>query len=194
MLIKQIGNVIVNFEPIIIFFVIIMIVYFLIALSLNIRGKKVRKFFEAGAYDKVLIDGERLLKTYQKYAKRYKHKNTIAWIEYLHFSLAVSNFSTMNWNCFLNHINSMLQYGDVKNFWLSLYYICQNNLNEAQTYYDNITQTEENATNISYLDCLICYNKGDVDLSKAKMQEVYKKLKHPILKHIVDKLFDKDPI
>ena len=189
---KQIGNVTVHFEPLIIFLVIVIAICFLIALSLYIRGKKVKKSFESGAYDKVIIDGERLLKTYQKYAKRNKHKNTIMWIEYLHFSLAVSYFSTMNWDSFLSHINSMSQYGDVNNFWLSLYFIYRGDLNEAQTYYDNIAQSEENATNISYLDCLICYNQGEVDLAKAKMKDIYAKLKHPVLKNIADNFFDKD--
>ena len=70
----QIGNVTVHFELLIIVFIITMIVYFMLALSLIIRGMKIRKSFEVGAYDKVLKDGEKLLKTYQKFAKRYKHE------------------------------------------------------------------------------------------------------------------------
>ena len=188
----QIGNVTVHFELLIIVFIITMIVYFMLALSLIIRGMKIRKSFEVGAYDKVLKDGEKLLKTYQKFAKRYKHKNTIAWIEYLQFSLAVSNFSIMNWDGFLSHINSMSQYDDTKNFWLSLYYIYQDNLNDAQTYYDNIARNEENTTGISYLECLICYKQGDIDLAKTKMKDIYPKLKYPVLKQIADQMFYKN--
>ena len=189
---KQIGNITVHFEHLIIFLVVVMIVYVLIALSLSIRGKKVKKAFESGEYDKVLKDGARLLKTYLNYAKRYKHRNTLAWIDYLHFSLAVSNFAIMNWESFLNHINFLSQYDDVKNFWLSLYYIFQGDLNEAHSYYDKISQTKKNTTNISFLDCLICFNRGDVDLAKDKMKDIYPDLKHPVLKNIADKLFDKD--
>ena len=189
---KQIGNVIVHFEPLVIFLVVIMVVFVFIALSLSVRGKKIKRAFESGEYDKVLKDGERLLKTYLNYAKRYKHRNTLAWIEYLHFSLAVSNLALMNWESFLNHINALSQYDDVKNFWLSLYHILQNNLDEARSYYDKIAQTEENATNISYLDCLIWFNQGEVDLAENKMSDIQPSLKHPVLKNIANKLFDEN--
>ena len=189
---KQIGNVTVHFEPLIIFLVVVMVVFVFVALSLSVRGKKIKRSFESGEYDKVLKGGERLLKTYLNYAKRYKHRNTLAWIEYLHFSLAVSNLALMNWESFLNHINSLSQYDDVKNFWLSLYHIYQDNLDEALSYYDKIAQTEENTTNISFLDCLICFNQGDVDLAENKMKDIYPSLKHPVLKNIATKLFDKN--
>ena len=189
---KQIGNVTVHFEPLIIFLVVVMVVFVFIALSLSVRGKKIKRAFEFGEYDKVLKDGERLLKTYLNYAKRYKHRNTLAWIEYLHFSLAVSNLALMNWELFLNHINALSQYDDVKNFWLSLYHILQGDLDEASSYYDKIAQTEENATNISFLDCLIWFNQGEVDSAESKMKNIYPSLKHPILKNIANKLFDKN--
>ena len=189
---KQIGNVTVHFEPLIAFLVVVMVVFVFIALSLSIRGKKIRRAFECGEYDKVLKDGERLLRTYLNYAKRYKHRNTIAWIEYLHFSLAISNLALMNWEPFLNHINALSQHNDVTSFWLSLYYILQDNLDEARSYYNKIAQTEENATNISFLDCLIWFNKGDVDLAKNKMKDTYPLLKHPVLKDIANKLFSKN--
>lgn len=189
MLTKQIGNVTVNFEPLIIFLVIIMVIYSIIALYLNIQGRKIRKSFDAGEYNKVLKDGGKLLKIYQKFAKRYKHKNTVAWIEYLNFCLAVSNFSAMNWDCFLSHINSISQYSDIKNFWLSLYYIYHNNLDKAQMYYDSIARAEENTTNISYLDCLVYYKQGKTYLAQSKMKDIYMKLKHPVLKQIVEKMF-----
>ncbi len=189
---KQIGNVTVHFEPLIIFLAVVMAVAVFSALSLSVRGKKIKRAFELGEYDKVLKDGERLLKTYLNYAKRYKHRNTIAWIEYLHFSLAVSNLALMNWEPFLNHINALSQHNDVKSFWLSLYYILQNNLEEASSYHDMIAQTEENATNISFLDCLIWYNKGDVDLAKNKMKGIYPLLKYPVLKDIANKFFAKN--
>ena len=67
---KQIGNVTVHFEPLVIFLVVIMVVFVFIALSLSVRGKKIKRAFELGEYDKVLKDGERLLKTYLKLCKK----------------------------------------------------------------------------------------------------------------------------
>ena len=66
---KQIGNVTVHFEPLIIFLAVVMAVAVFSALSLSVRGKKIKRAFELGGYDKVLKDGERLLKTYLNYAK-----------------------------------------------------------------------------------------------------------------------------
>lgn len=190
----KIGNVTIDFVPFIVCVAIIIIVSLVFRLYLLFHMRKVRKSFEAGAYDKAITDGERFLKTYKNIDKSYKHKYKymIDEIEYLDFALAVSNFALMNWDCFLSHINSMSQYSDIKNFWLSLYYICQDNLDEAQTYYDNIAQTEANATNLSYLDSMICYKHGDVDSAKAKMECIYSELKHPILRDLADKSFYKN--
>ena len=129
MLAIQIGNVIVYFEPLIIFLAVIgaiLIVYLVFALLLRYRGRKVTESFASGDYGIVLIDGEKLLKTYQKYAKRYPHPKTLSWIEYLHFAMAVSYFSVKNYEQFLYHINAFNQNHDIKEFWLSLYYLQQN--------------------------------------------------------------------
>lgn len=113
-----IGNTTIYFWPLIVTLVIAVIASFLFTLYLSLRVRKVRKSFEAGVYDKTIIDGEQLLKTYQKLDKRYKHryKYMVNGIENLHFVLAVSYFSAMNWECFLSHINSLSLYPDVKTF------------------------------------------------------------------------------
>lgn len=48
---KQIGYVTVHFEPLVIFLVVIMVVFVFIALSLSVRGKKIKRAFELGEYD-----------------------------------------------------------------------------------------------------------------------------------------------
>lgn len=69
-----IGNTTIYFWPLIVTLVIAVIASFLFTLYLSLRVRKVRKSFEAGVYDKAIIDGEQLLKTYQKLDKRYKHR------------------------------------------------------------------------------------------------------------------------
>ena len=187
-----IGNTTIYFWPLIVTLVIAVIASFLFTLYLSLRVRKVRKSFEAGVYDKTIIDGEQLLKTYQKLDKRYKHryKYMVNGIENLHFVLAVSYFSAMNWECFLSHINSLSLYPDVKNFWLSLYYIFQDNLDEAQLYYEKISRIDKNKTSFSYLESLICYKQGKYDLAKSKMDSIYMNLTTPLLKHLADQLHE----
>lgn len=185
---KQIGNVIVHFEPLIIVIVATLIACLIIALLVMYRGKKVNKSFQSGNYDSVLIDGEKLLKTYQGYAKRYKHKNTLSWIESLHFVLAVSYFSVKNYERFLYHINCLSQNLDIKEFWLSLYYLRQNDLDSFQSHYANIKVSDETLINRTYLESIKLYMQDKYDLAKTQIIGIYADLKHPILKQIADEV------
>ncbi len=185
---KQFGNVIVHFEPLIIVIVATLIACLIIALLVMYRGKKVNESFQSGNYDSVLINGEKLLKTYQGYAKRYKHKNTLSWIESLHFMLAVSYFSVKNYEQFLYHINSLNQNLDIKEFWLSLYYLRQNDLDSFQSHYANIKVSDETVINRTYLESIKLYMQDKYDLAKTQIIGIYADLKHPILKQIADEV------
>ena len=89
----QIGKVTIYFFPFIILLAIFVVEFIVITISINRRSKKIVKFFHAGEYDKVIKDGEKLLKYYQK---AFRNKNTMKVIESLHWLLAISNFSMMN--------------------------------------------------------------------------------------------------
>ena len=185
---KQIGNVTVHFEPLIIVIVIALIAYLIIALLLMHRGKKVTKAFESGLYDAVLIDGEKLLKTYQRYAKRYKHRNTLSWIEYLHFAMAVSHFSVQNYEQFLYHINAFNQNCDIKEFWLSLYYFRQKDFDSFQSHFGNIKVSYDTLQNRTYLESIKLYMQGEYDIAISKMNGIYENLNLPVLKQIADEV------
>lgn len=185
---KEFENVTVHFGPIIVIIVATFIVYSIAALFLRYRGKKVIKAFVSGNYDVVLIDGKKLLKTYQGYAKRYKHRNTLSWIEYLNFALAVAHFSMKNDEQFLKHINDFTQNYDIKEFWLALYYLQKEDFENAEEHYAKISITEEPSTNITYLDSIKLYKQGEYDSAKAKMTEIYGNLKHVVLKQIADEV------
>ena len=189
MLSKQFGNVVIHFEPLIIVIVATLIAYLIIALLLVYRGEKVTKSFQSGNYNNVLIDGEKLLKTYQRYAKRYKGRNTLKWIEYLHFALAVSHFSLKNYQQFLYHINSFNQNCDIKEFWLSLYYVRQDDLDSFLSHYENIKVSEETLINRTYLESIQLHMQNEYDLAKTKMNGIYSDLRYPVLKQIADEIF-----
>lgn len=185
---KRIGNVVVHFEPLIVVIITSLIAFLIISLLLHYREKKVTKSFESGNYSAVLVDGKKLLKTYQGYAKRYKHPNTLSWIEYLHFAMAVSYFSVENYEQFLYHINAFNQNRDIKEFWLSLYYLRQKDFNSFQEHYENIKVSDETLKNRTYLDSLKLYMDNEYDMAKWKMNEIYENLNHPVLKQIADEV------
>lgn len=185
----QIGKVTIYFFPFIILLAIFVVEFIVVTLSANRRAKKIVKFFHAGEYDKVIENGEKLLKSCRKSAKSQKGMKAIA---NLHLMLAISNFSMMNLDDFFVHITFASPYHQAKDFWLSLYYICQDNLEEAQKYYDHIDQTEENKVSITYLESLICYKQGDITSATEKMREVYQKLNYPVLKRIANEWFYKE--
>ena len=186
MLAKQIGNVTIHFEPLITVLIVTVIVYGIIALLLTYRGKKITKSFESGDYDNVLVDGDKLLKTYQRYAKRYKHKNTLAWIEYLNFAIAVSHFSQKNYELFFNYINALKKNDNVKEFWLSLYYLQQNDLENAKLCYSKIDDSDDTRFNRTYLEGMMLYIQSDYDSAKSKMSEIYTDIRYPILRQMAD--------
>ena len=185
---KRIGNVVVHFEPLIVVIITSLIAFLIISLLLHYREKKVTKSFESGNYSAVLVDGKKLLKTYQGYAKRYKHSNTLSWIEFLHFAMAVSYFSVENYEQFLYHINAFNQNRDIKEFCLSLYYLRKIDFNSFKEHYENIKVSDETLKSRTYLDSLKLYMDNEYDMAKWKMNEIYENLKHPVLKQIADEV------
>ena len=112
----------------------------------------------------------------------------ISWIEYLHFAMAVSHFSVKNDEQFLYHINALDQNQDIQAFWLSLYYLRQDNLDSFQSHYANIKVSEETLLNRTYLESMKLYTQHEYDLAKTKMNEIYANLKLPILKQLADEV------
>ena len=112
----------------------------------------------------------------------------MAWIEYLNFALAVSNFSVKNYEQFLYHISALTQNQDIKEFWLSLYCLRQDDIDGFQSHYENIKVTEETLISRTYLESIKLYTQAEYNLAKTKMSEIYSDLKHPILTKIADKI------
>lgn len=188
---KQMGTVTVHFEPLIVVIAIIAIIfvwYIIQGVILNGKCKKIIRAVTLGEYDLIIEDGEKVLKIYTKYNKRRSTKNLLDWIEYLHFALAVSYFARSNTAQFLEHINCLNQNGNIKNFWLSLFYLQNGDFVNAQIHYEQIECCEETQTNLAFLDAVTLERQGKCEEAKEKIYGVYKKLNHPILKQIAEKI------
>lgn len=155
---------------------------------MNRQGKNISKAFNLGEYDKVIVDGKRMLSVYRRYAKIYAHRNTTSWIEYLNFALAVSYFSKSNNELFLEHINALSQYQDIKEFWLALFYLQQNDLDVARMHYNSIDCCEKTQVNRIFLESVLMHKQGECETAKEKLKGIYTELKHPVLKQIADEI------
>ena len=102
--------------------------------------------------------------------------------------MAVAHFSKKNYEQFLYHINDLKQHDDIKEFWVSLYYLRQDDFDNFQVHYANIKVSEETLINRTFLESVRLYTQGECDLAGTKMLELYKDLKQPILKQIADEV------
>lgn len=191
MLSKTIGNVIVHFEPLIIFgglIAIILLVQMARSIIIEKRFTNVYKNLIAGKYDDVIEIGANLLYSYKKYNARLSTKPITNRIEYLNFALSVSYFAKFDDDQFLSHINALIVSLDVKEFWLSLYYLRRDDFDSFQSHYANIKVSDETLLNRTYLESIRLYMRNQYDLAKMKMMGIYTDLKHPVLKQIADEV------
>ena len=188
---KQIGNVIVDFKPLIVFGVIIaiiMLVHLIRAIILEWKFRNAAKKLSLGDYDNIIEIGEKLLNSYQKYNSRLSTKSVLAKIEYLHFSLAVSYFAKSNDEQFLSHVNALNTYSDIKEFWLSLFYLNKNDLDTATTHYNRISCNDNTYAQRTFIESLQAYKNNKIETAQTKMSAIIEQLKHPILKQIADNI------
>lgn len=187
----QIGNTAIDFRPLMVVFAILLAIiafYIVQGIVLNRRCQKIAKAMTVGDYDYVIAKGERVLAIYQTYNKRRSSKSLAQWIEYLNFALGVSYFANQDNDNFLKHITALTASENTKQFWLSLYYIKQNEIEIAQGHYNQIENNEDTLTSKTFLESMFLYKNGERQEAKEKMQTVIPKLKHKILKQLADEI------
>ena len=195
----QIGEVTVHFDfrPLIIFLlitaIITAIVCFLIlffhlirTLVLEFKFRNITKKFLIGDYNHIIASGKKLLHIYQKYNARLSTKPLLSRVEYLNFSLAVSYFATSNDDQFLLHINELSLNLDIKEFWLSLFYLNKNDFENASAHYARIVSDDRTYVQRTFLTSFEAYKQGNEEIAKTKMLEILDKLTIPVLKKIAD--------
>lgn len=143
---KTIGNTTIHFGPLIIFGILlgtILLIQVIRSIVLEHKFKNIVKYLQNGDYNRIVQIGESLLNKYDTHAKKIKTKALLSRIEYLNFALAVSYFALSNDEGFLSKIYMLNQSHDIKEFWLSLYFLRKDDLEEFKTHFDQITCSEE---------------------------------------------------
>ncbi len=187
----QIGDVTVHFDPsllIITAIVCFLILFFQLIRSvvLELRFRDITKKLVIGDYNNIIENGEKLLHIYRKYNARLLTKQILSRVEYLHFSLAVSYFATSNDDQFLLHINELSLNIDIKEFWISLFYLNKNDFENASAHYARIASDDRTYVQRTFLTSFEAYKQGNEEIAKTKMLEIFDKLTIPVLKQIAD--------
>ncbi len=189
-----IGNTTIHFAPLIVFMVVACVAFIFYISILAIRNRQLNKAFMSGKYSEAVKIGTGLFKIYSIYSKRTAPKKAKLSLENLNYILAVSYYSTSEDELFLKHINSLLQYKNTKEFWLTLYYIQHNEVEIAKEHFEAITLNTETQTNITFLESAFLNLQGDVDNAKNKMSTIYDKLNLPVLKEFANGILNSNPL
>lgn len=194
---KTIGNTTIHFGPLIIFGILlgtILLIQVVRSIVLEHKFKNIVNYLQNGDYNRIVQIGESLLNKYDTHAKKIKTKALLSRIEYLNFALAVSYFALSNDEGFLSKIYMLNQSHDIKEFWLSLYFLRKDDLEEFKTHFDQITCSEETYINRTYLNAYCFFKQNRNDLACESMSIVFDSLKHPILKDIAKSILSQNNI
>ena len=194
---KTIGNTTIHFGPLIIFGILlgtILLIQVIRSIVLEHKFKILVNYLQNGDYGRIVQLGESLLNEYGNHAKRIKTKALLSKIEYLNFALAVSYFALSNDEGFLSKIYTLDQSPDIKEFWLSLYFLQKNDFEEFKVHFEQITCSEETYNNRTYLNAYRFFKQNQNDLACESMSMVFDSLKHPILKDIAKSILDQSDI
>ena len=184
---KTIGNTTIHFGPLIVFGVLIgtiLLIQVIRSIVLEHKFKAIVNCLQNGNYSHIVQNGESLLNDYDNYTKRIKAKALLSKIEYLNFALAVSYFAFSNDDGFLSKIYKLDQSPDIKEFWLSLYFLRRDDFEEFKIHFNQITCSDETYINRTYLNAYCLFKQNQKDLACETMSEVFDSLKHPVLKDL----------
>ncbi len=180
----KIGTININFIPLIIALCIILAIAIINFFFLRKQWSDILRVCQQGEYDKVIEKAKKMLKIYKMNAKIYDGQNIKVLIENLNLFLAISYLAQSNNEQFIKCINEISDTRNEKQFWLTLYYLLNDNLKDAEKQYQLINACQETQDLLSFLDGIFLYKKGSIDIAKEKLENVYSKLNYPILREI----------
>lgn len=192
---KTIGNTTIHFGPLIIFAMLlgtILLLQVIRSIVLEQKFKKIIKYMSSGNYSDIPQIGESLLSKYLNYTNRIKTRTLLSKIEYLNFALAVSYFALSNDERFLNKIHKLNQSPDVKEFWLSLYFLQKEDFEEFKAHSNQITCSDETYINRTYLNAYCSFKQHQKNLAYESMSLIFDSLKHPILKDLAKSVLSQE--
>lgn len=171
-------------------FLLIAIVTFAVA---NIIAKssylKLRQKCLFGDYDFVISKGPKLITWYSFVLKMLPLSNTKKIIDNLNIFLAISFLSRDNSEKFFYYINRVNKKVDHKEFWISIYYLLQQNVKLAEVHYKNLCESKTPQEDmICFIDAMFLYETGNPEQAREKINMVHTKLNYKFTQEIAQKI------
>ena len=190
MLSFKLGNTTVHLWPLIVVLLVAVLGVIIRAVWLSNLNKKMIELCRAGKYNQSISIAAKQLNYYQRVIKLSKNGHTKSIMDILHLYLAISYFGLSNDNLFIQNISLVDENNSEKHFWLALFYLLKNNLNEFQQHYDILSSKEISADYLSYLTALKKHQEGNDSEARDALSALYSKLNFSLLKDISKRIIE----
>lgn len=190
MLSFELGNTTVHLWPLMIVLLVCVLGVIIRIFLLSNQNKKVAKLCRIGKYNESIFIAQKQLNYYERVIKLSKNKNAKSMMDILHLYLAISYFGLSNDNLFIQNIFLVDDDNAEKHFWLALFHLLKNNLNEFQQHYDILSSKEISADYLSYLTALREHQEGNAAEAHDVLFALYSKLNFKLLKDISSKIIE----
>ena len=190
MLSFEVGNTTIHLWPLIIVLLVGALGVIIRAFWLSNQNKKIADLCHAGKYNESIFIAQKQLNYYERVIKLSKNKNAKSMMDILHLYLAISYFGLSNDDLFIQNISLLDDDNAEKHFWLALFHLLKNNLNEFQQHYDILSSKEISANYLSYLTALKKHQEGNDAEARDVLSALYSKFNFKLLKDISSKIIE----
>jgi len=111
-------------------------------------------------------------------------------MEMLNFYFAISYLGMSQYDLFLEHIGKVTKDLDMKYFWLSVFYLIKNDIEQAKANKEKISECERTKKSIAFLDGFLVYRENQFEDAKKTLEEVYPKLNYRFLQNIASDIIN----
>lgn len=187
MLSIKLGNTTIYFWPLVLVFAIAVVGFVIRVFWLSNTTKRMIKLCRTGKYRESIVIASKQLNYYERILIVSKNKNTKATVDILYLYIAISNLGLHNDNMFIQNIHSVSENNYEKHFWLALFYLLKNDLDEFQNHYDTLSSKHVNPNYLVYLSALKQYREDSDSGAGDILSDIYSKLNFELLKTISQK-------
>ena len=180
------GNTTIHLWPLMILLVIATVLCILRVFSLQHTNKKIVRLCRAGESDMAIALATKQLNYYRRVLAMSKNKNTSAVVDMLYLCIAISYLGLANDSLFIQYIGSVSEENIEKHFWLALFYLLKDNVDEFQLHYGILLTKPLNPDYTSFLLVLKQYRENGSPASRESLIALRPKLKFKLLQDLSD--------
>lgn len=151
MLSFEIRNTTVHLLPLLMAFLIAVIGGVFHARLLSKRNRDIVELCQAGKYNDSIVLAQKQLNYYKR---KLKTQNTKSVMERIYLHIAISYFGLSNDEQFIHNMTQVTDLNPEKHFWLALFYLTKDELDEFEKEYEILTSIRANKKYLSYLSCM----------------------------------------